>query len=325
MNAPAHVSPMDERIAIAAAEWYFRLQEGASPDEQTACAAWRAADPRHELAWQRAEQLGKTLAGLPPQLALPTLNRKRANGRRNAAKALALLLCAAPAGWLAWNSQPARERLAEHRTATGQRREITLADGTRLHLNTASAVDVRYDAHARVLQLHAGEILVDTALDSYNPPRPLRVETRHGAAHALGTRFTLRQEADHTRVSVLAGAVRIQPAGSQEHLILQPGQQARFTQTTPGTPQDADPQGAEWTRGLLIARNMRLGDFAAELARHRAGLLRCDPAVADQRISGAFQLDDTDAILASLPRAIPIQVHYRSRYWVTLTPAGTRH
>ena len=56
---------------------------------------------------------------------------------------------------------------------------------------------------------------------------------------------------------------------------------------------------------------MRLDAFAAELGRYRPGLLRCDPAVAPLRVSGAFQLHDTDAVLAALPATLPVSVRYR--------------
>ena len=67
---------------------------------------------------------------------------------------------------------------------------------------------------------------------------------------------------------------------------------------------------------------MRLDAFAAELARYRAGIVRCDPDVADLRISGAFQLNNTDSVLQALPALLPVQVTYRTSYWVTLGPAN---
>ena len=41
--------------------------------------------------------------------------------------------------------------------------------------------------------------------------------------------------------------------------------------------------------------------------------------MAGLRLSGAFQLDDTDAVLESLARMLPVDVLYRTPYWVTLT------
>lgn len=318
----------EQQIALAAAEWYFRLREaGADPAEHAACAAWRAADPRHEVAWAKAERISGSFAGLPGELALPVLDRNRNDldaQRRRAVKTLATLLIVAPAGWLAWQSTPARQVLAKHRTATGERRPIVLTDGTRVHLNTATALDVDYGSEQRLLRLRRGEILIDTAPDSRLadglPARPLLVETVQGSVRALGTRFIVRQHDNHTRVNVYTGAVEIRPAAAPDRsLRLNAGEQARFTAIDPGQPAEADPHTTDWTHGQLFVRDMRLADFAKELDRHRPGVLRCDPSVADLRISGAFQLHDTDAILASLPEALPVKVVHRSRYWVTLT------
>ena len=66
---------------------------------------------------------------------------------------------------------------------------------------------------------------------------------------------------------------------------------------------------------------MRLADFVQELSRYRPGWLRCDPAVADLRVSGVFQIDDTDRALAAVAHALPVRVERRTRYWVTLIPA----
>lgn len=321
----------EHRIALAAAEWHFRLHEaGSDPAEQAACAIWRAADPRHEAAWAKAERIAGSFAGLPGALALPALDRQHRPSaeRRRAIKALAALLVAAPAGWLAWQSRPARELLAEHRTATGERRQIVLADGSHIHLNTATALDVDYDDKRRLLRLRQGEILIDTATDPNLakglPYRPFLVETAQGSVRALGTRFIVRQLDANSQVAVYAGAVEISPFQAVDRKIrLDAGQQANFSATNSAQAGAADPRAADWTQGQLFVRDMRLGDFARELGRHRPGLLRCDPAVAELRISGAFQLRDTDAILNSLPQALPVKVVYRSRYWVTLTPPGS--
>jgi transmembrane sensor len=68
----------------------------------------------------------------------------------------------------------------------------------------------------------------------------------------------------------------------------------------------------------LIAENMPVGEFVAELARYRPGLLRCDPAVADLRVTGVFSLRGTDRALTNLTLALPLAAVYRTRYWVTV-------
>lgn len=65
---------------------------------------------------------------------------------------------------------------------------------------------------------------------------------------------------------------------------------------------------------------MRLEDFIAELSRCRHGILRCGAEVAHLRVSGLHPLNDTDATLALLERAYPIEVQSITSY-VTLVRA----
>ena len=76
-----------------------------------------------------------------------------------------------------------------------------------------------------------------------------------------------------------------------------------------------------WLDGLIVTRNMRLGDFLAEVARYRPGFLSCAADIADLRLSGVFRLEDTDRLLAVLPQTLPVQLRYRTRWWVTLERA----
>lgn len=95
-------------------------------------------------------------------------------------------------------------------------------------------------------------------------------------------------------------------------------QQRRFTPTRiePATANQTEPA---WSKGLLMADNMRLDAFVEQLSRYRPGLLRCSDEVAALRISGVYPLADTDAVLDALPHSLPLQVQRRSRYWVTLS------
>ena len=70
------------------------------------------------------------------------------------------------------------------------------------------------------------------------------------------------------------------------------------------------------------ARGGFLADFIAELARYRKGFVRCDPAIADLRISGAFPISDTQRTLNMLVQTYPVlATGHLSGYWVTLSPA----
>ncbi|MDM0007266.1 FecR domain-containing protein [Variovorax sp. J22G73] len=321
---------MAPHVLDEAAEWLMRLHDSAATDaDRRACERWRQSHPDHARAWARAELLMNKFGGLPSALAMPSLARPSgtgtgigagAGGRRAAIGRLAALLAAVPAGWLGWQLASERGWTAEHRTATGERRELRLADGTRLVLNTASAVDVRFDAAQRLVVLHAGEILITTAPDTAAVHRPFRVATGSGTAQALGTRFSVRKEDGATHIAVFEGAVRIAPRGAASRVV-PAGQQARFRADAIDAATPADEAGVAWAQGMLLADGMRLADFAAELSRYRSGALQCDAAVANLRISGAFPIDDTDRVLQMLVSTYPVDAVTRLRgYWVTLVP-----
>ncbi|MNN96196.1 fec operon regulator FecR [compost metagenome] len=63
---------------------------------------------------------------------------------------------------------------------------------------------------------------------------------------------------------------------------------------------------------------MRLGDFINEVGRYRPGYLTCTADITHLRLSGVFRLEDTDKLLAILPHTLPVQLRYRTRWWVTL-------
>lgn len=313
----------EQPVIEQAAHWLVLLHAGELDAEgRQALAAWRARNPAHEQAWRAAESLAGTLRAIPPDVGMQALENGRRAQRRSIAKGIGLLLAAPTAGWLGWR-QWGVDLAADFRTATGERRDVRLVDGSHLHLNTASAADVRYDAARRRVVLRSGEILVQTASDTVQPSRPFVVQTEHGLIRALGTRFIVRRESgDQTVVNVLEHAVEVQPARGGAVLRVEAGQRLRFTEHAAGQIETATAGGDAWQRGNLIADRQRLADFLAELSRHRPGVLRCAPEVADLRISGVFQLDDTDRVLAILEETQPIRVRRHTRYWVNVHPAG---
>ena len=332
LNLPGDgLAPLPRAVVREAAQWLMRLHAGQATEAQRAALAqWRNADPVHERAWQRAEQLSGKLGLLPPDLGLQVLDRpRRAPRRRTALQALLLVAGAVPTGYLAWRATQPTDTgwTAAHRTATGERRNVVLPDGTQLQLNTDTAIDVRFgDGGLRLLVLRHGEVSIETGADMPQQ-RPFLVETRHGRIRALGTRFVVRQLAADaiTQVAVQQSAVEVRPANAHQHsAIVQAGLQTRFDANGLQPIVPADPQQATWTRGLLFASDQRLADFATELGRYRPGLLRCAPEVAELRISGVFRLDDTDAILDALPHTLPVHVAYRTRWWVRIAapPSG---
>jgi transmembrane sensor len=310
-----------------AAEWFAVLQAGAvSEADRRRWQSWLDAGPRQRAAWRRVESISGEFSGLAGVASLPArrvLERggAAANRRRSVLRALALVPVAGLTGWLASRHVPWHGWVAAHRTETGERREIVLADGSRLWLNTGTALDVDFSPRLRRIVLYKGEVLITSGPDDANPSsshRPLVVDVPQGRLIALGTRFAVRHEDDDAvRVAVLEGAVESRPA-SGDSLTLVAGQQTRLFSDHVEPPEPAAGYGDDWTRGMLVADGMRLGDFIAELGRYRTGYLGCAPEVADLRLVGAYPLADTERILSALQATLPVRVRRPLPWWTVV-------
>lgn len=316
---------IDPKVLEEAAEWLIRLGENDLSDtERAEWEYWRVSSPERHRAWARAQLLQSKLVGLPPSLAMSALDRPSNPERRTALAKLAMMLAVLPTGWGSWKLLEVQQWSADYRTVVGQRRELTLADGSQITLNTDTAIDVLFDANQRLVNLRDGEILVQTAPDVSPQARPFLVSTHQGRMQALGTRFTVRESQTRTHLAVLEGAVRVQLAHDSRvtPLVVNAGQRTDFSSQAFGRLNPADSSVSAWTQGMLMVDNLRLADFVAELARYRRGFVRCDPAIADLRISGAFPISDTQRTLNMLVHTYPvIATDHWSGYWITLSAA----
>ena len=314
-------TPIDRRIAREAANWFVRLQNSsADAAEHAAGAEWRARHADHERAWQLAERFSGRAQQLAGDAGRAALERPRSLERRQVLKTLALLIVAAPLGFAAHRSLPWREWQADERTATGEQRTLHLPDGGQIRLNTGSAVDIAYDDNVRRVRLIAGEMLFEVPHEQAR--RPFIVDTAEAEITLLGSRLLVRQYPQSTYLAALEGAVQIRPRlsrGDDGLMRLAAGQQTRVNSLAAEPAMALAQNRLDWLSNVLRAEKMRLDDFITELDRYRPGLLRCDPAVAGLLISGTFQLRDTDQILRALSQTLPVDIHYRTSYWVTIT------
>ena len=310
-----HDAPIAPAIVEQASEWLMLHWGGELHGEQRhAFAQWQAADAEHRRAWQRLQQLQHTLGGVPADSARAVLRDTPDTQRRAALKLLGALLMVGGSGYLVRRSEPWQAAFAEHRTATGEIRYVTLSDGTRLDLNSDSAVDVRFSATERRIRLIRGEILLTSGHDAL---RPLIVETAAGDVQALGTRFAVRELGEGSRVDLYEGRVRVTPVHGAA-VQMNAGDSLWFDQRQTLALPAVGANGSSWTEHRLIAERQPLGEFVTQLSRYRPGLLRCDPAVSGLLLTGVFPLNDTDAILAALERSLPVHVQAVTRYWVTI-------
>ncbi|MDQ1764028.1 FecR domain-containing protein [Achromobacter aegrifaciens] len=321
--------PIASGVRLQAAQWLVELQgDSVASDTLRRWREWRAADPEHERAWQHIEGFQARLQGVPAPLARAALTVPDSPARRRLVKALALAVFAGGAASMLDEQRAWRRWTADSRTGTGELLNRLLPDGTKVALNAGTAIDIQFTQTERALRLISGELLITTAPDpAAAPPRAFLVRTGQGSIRALGTRFSVRdldgRSSAESLVAVFEGAVELAPA-SGAPALLQAGQQGwlgRHAATAAGS---ANEDALAWTQGIIVAQDMPLPAFLAELARYRPGRLVWDEAVAHLKVTGTYPTADTDRVLEMLADTLPVTVSYLTRYWVTLRPRPAR-
>lgn len=340
IEAPAE--PIANEVVDEAIGWFVRQASGQqTASEQQAFEHWLDRDPSHQQAWQRLRGLGTQLRD-PIRHVQPTLVRTTLSAaartdarRRQALKHLGSAAGIGAALYLAQRELPWRAllatSLADASTGTGERRRLELPDGSSVVLNTATAIDIDFDANARRLVLLSGELLLESVADSQ--ARPLLVQTDDGLIRLDGERFTVRRDGQperggqlSTRLTAWGGQADISPRDGAGLLSARigSGQQIQFTRRTSGPIGPANDRDQAWADGMFVAIRMRLDQFVADLGRYRPGRMRCANEVAGLRITGTWPLngpDASDRILASLERRLPVRVRRISPWWVTVQAA----
>ncbi len=316
---------IEPKVRDSAIHWMVRLQSGVmSTDEQEAFQRWRDANDAHAQAWQQVVSLA--LPRQPGAELLRDVTARKAlesagpdmQQRRQLLKRMVVLGLLGAATWQSADSTTLRAAFANYQTGTGERRKWTLADGSALWLNTASAVDLEFNPSVRGLRLIEGELSLISAPDA----RALQLLTADALLRTTDAQFLVRHDRQGTLVTVMKGQVKVQSRRDQTSVPLEAGWQTRVDNAGIETASRADlPVAQAWLRGILPAERMRLDDLVAELSRYRPGVLRCREQVAGLRLTGSFSLDNTDAALTLMARSLPVRIERLTRYWVTVMPA----
>lgn len=312
---------IDPIVVEQAAQWIIRLTDDDEAERNRAREsfdAWKRADPRHAAAAAEMEHLVDTIHGVRTdaaggsRLARAALDAAHSGARggkrrrvRRIAAALAVAFALALPTWAVLGEWSPAYLMADLHTSTGQWETRVLADGTRITLNTGTAVNLHYDARRRAVELVQGEILVDVAKDA---ARPFVVETADGSMRALGTRFVVDREPDATVLSMIRSRVAVQTAderaaGSPHVVQVVAGESVRITRSGVGPIAAIDARSLDdaWNHHELVVNDRPLADVLDELSRYRPGRIFYDRAeIAPIRVSAVLPLDDTDRALQLL-------------------------
>jgi transmembrane sensor len=226
-----------------------------------------------------------------------------------------------------------------YRTAIGETRRVTLADGTRVTLNTDTRLGVSFSQQTREVQLLRGEATFEVAHETTS--RPFNVIAGQRTFQALGTRFNLRTLPDNVDLIVLDGAVKILDARPTEPTtparrrdVLFYGEQTihAFEEALvdPGfqsvSPIDASEMQVRlaWQKGLIIFEDKALSDALAEVQRYTpVKFVLADKKLAALRVSGRFRVGNVNAVRAALHQSFQVASRRDTRGRIVLSPVHT--
>ncbi len=286
-------------VMTEATRWFVALHEDAADASlRPQFEAWREADPQHAAAYYRLQRLWGA-SGHLPSLARPARSIDRRDLMRGVVGAGGALAVYGVTR-IALGPHP----LADHSTRPGERRTVTLADGSVVELSTASALSAAFDGRRRRVRLVAGEAFFQVRPD---PARPFRVETRAGAVTALGTGFGLAVDGGQAVVSVTEHAVQVEAAAAPKRV--QAGQSLRFDLHGVGVIEAADANALAWRRGRLVFVSKSLGEVVSALDRWTPGQTVITDAALSARLV-TLMIDTKDAAqgVVRLADALPMRV-----------------
>ncbi|MFK3858034.1 FecR domain-containing protein [Pseudoalteromonas rhizosphaerae] len=322
-NTCAQKTPLPEQVVQQAIAWRICLESGnAQSADMAEYRRWRLADPMHELAWQRIENMEAAFAGVSKKngrIAHMTLKKTdhdiQSMSRRQALKRIAgTTLGLASVSWLA-DKQGAWQYLNADHATTNQRQLFTLADNSQLWLNHNSTVELNFNAHNRYIHLTRGEMQFIASAKT----QPVQVALQHGTLLCDSKQFFVRNEADHALVQVMQGSVKLAQAnGLFTNQAIKAGELYKITVNSMQQLDNHIFDYSSWTAGLLSVRNMSINSFLAELSRYHRGFVKIAPSLNDYLVSGVFQLNDTHLILKTVARSARASVHYRTRWWAEI-------
>jgi transmembrane sensor len=298
-----------------AAQWVARRNNGERhSEEQRAFLAWINASDENRRAYAEAEVLWEQLRGLDDiagrQLAEARsfLKRERTRPARRVLAMAAVAFLAVGALWYADLHSYLND--ATYRTALGERKVVDLADGSRLELNTNSAVAVHYSRHGREVQLLGGQAVFSVVHDD---SRPFVVLAGEGKVRDIGTQFEVRRQADRVSVAVLDGVVEVEVTahGNQAPLRIKRGQRLSYGPSGALLPLAAIDINtfAAWREGKIVFENRPLGEVLEELGRYRKSTFAISaPGLLDVKVSGTFPIDDMPLVMRTVATALPAKI-----------------
>lgn len=204
---------------------------------------------------------------------------------------------------------------ADYCTAVGEIKTVQLADGSQVTLNSASAINVDLQSGSRHVQLERGEAYFDVQRAIRHP---FLVDAHYSHTRVLGTRFVVREDRRSDSVTVINGVVEVSRARQNPAILKANDSITVDAERSSGIQQLAGTAATAWLKGGATFDNAPLAEVIAEIGRYRRGsVLIKNDALKNLKVSGRFDITNTDKALNSLQQTLPIRV-YRITPWLVV-------
>ncbi len=309
----------DTLLLAEAATWHERLIDAPDRAVHQAFEAWRSTSEAHVRAYEKvqaARSVAAALAADPTILMLrheavtrAMFQRRPVRARRLVAMAV-LALAGAPLaafGISHWMQRPAERPVEEvFRTEVGQQANVTLPDGSRVTLDTASQLRVAFSDSERKVVLN-GQGWFQLADSS----RPFVIAAGNRILTAVAGTYDVRTDPGQLRVLAVSGsmAMRTGVGDAGASVAIRPNDllTVRGRETTIRRSENLS-TFTSWRDGLLQFDDVRLADAVEELNRYRRQHIRVSGApAAALRISGSFRTAETSAFVDALTSGFPVR------------------
>lgn len=298
--------PIDIRLVRAeAASWLSRLHsDDRTKMDEAAFRLWLEKNEEHANAFAQITAAWDLAGGLK-QGRFAADGQVSGHSRRSfvAASISAGVMVAGLGAWLL-------NRPDMYRTAIGEQRRVTLADGSTIFLDTRSSVRVALGPQRREIELIEGRAHFAVAKD---PLKPFVVKAGDQQVVALGTAFDVGRYDNEVEIILAEGSVAVRKnaaVADDADTILAPGDRLLFRRSQLVLRDRPDMQNmAAWQSGRLVFSHDLFMDAARSFNRYNARqLVIADPALAQMQISGVYDAGNPEGFARSAAALLPISI-----------------
>jgi transmembrane sensor len=295
-----------------AANWLARLQSGRDPEIQRKFQQWHS-DPRNAAAFARVrgsyEQAGLLRQSpiLASQRHVPATRKAEWRPLPALAAAFAVVVLVPVGVVLLRDGGPAvgGTEMLMLMTQVGEIRQVELADGSKVTLDTATKLDVVIGRSRRTAHLRYGRARFQVA----KADMPFVVETASSTVTTRDGVIDVEQVGGQAAIHVLTGAAEVRGADAGRTTPVALGAGEAVMGGAGGADRKvAGAPAPDWTRGMLQFDGTPLAEAVALANRYSERRILLVGDLGALRVTGAFRAGDTAGLAKALAAAFGLSL-----------------